>query len=104
MFLRVPEHIPSWMRPTHLALATLLGLIISFGLHAVIELWYLSYAQSHHWVIHWTKFFGVGLCALPVWLQYTLPVLGLVYGYWQGKVWWQWVYVDRKWSRPHGSR
>lgn len=74
--------------------------MLSIGLHVVLELWYLSYAQAHGWTITWTKFFGIGLCALPVWLLYALPVAGIVYGYWQGTIWWRWVYVERRWSRP----
>lgn len=100
MFRHVPPGPqPGWKRPLYLALTTLLGLIVSFGLHAVIELWYLWYAQGRGWVIHWTNPFGVGLCALPVWLQYALPVLGLVVGFLVGRVWWRWVYVERRWEK-----
>lgn len=90
---------PTWKRPVYLSLATLLGLIISFGFHAVIELWYLSYAQSHNLAIHWTQHFGLGSCSLPTWVQYGLPVLGLVGGFLLGRTWWQWVYVERRWER-----
>lgn len=99
MFLSVPKVIPPWMRPTYLAASVLLGLVVSYGLHAVIELWYLSYAESHNLTITWTQHLGLGSCALPLWVQYGLPVLGIVGGYLQGRVWWRWIYVERRWQK-----
>lgn len=89
---------PRWKHSLYLSLTTLLGLIVSYGLHAVGELWYLDQAQRHGWVIKWTQHFGLGACALPVWWQYGLVVAGLVGGWLVGRVWWRWVYIEhRRW-------
>jgi len=83
------------MRPTYLVLSTLLGILISIGVHVLIELWWLSYAQSHQLTIHWT--YVLGTCSLPLWVQIALPILGAVGGFFTGRVWWRWVYVERRW-------
>lgn len=88
---------PTWKRPLYLLLTTLLGLIVSFGLHSVIELWYLHWAETSNATIVWTTTFG--MCSLPLWVQYLLPILGLIGGFFQGRVWWRWVYVERRWDR-----
>lgn len=90
---------PAWKRPLYLALTTMLGIITSFGLHAVAELWYLSYADARHWTIRWTLMFGFALCSLPWYVQYGLLTLGIVGGFLIGRVWWQLVYVEGKRSR-----
>lgn len=92
---------PSWKRPLYITLTTLLGVILSYGLHAVIELWYLSYAEQQHLTIVWTKHLGLGWCALPGAVQYGLLALGIIGGWLMGRVWWRWVYVEgRRWRRP----
>jgi len=95
-----PINIPKWKRPLYLTLTTILGLIVSYGLHALIETWYLSYADKHQLVIKWTMHFGLGSCALPEWAQYGLLVLGVVGGFLIGRVWWRMVYVEgRRWRK-----
>lgn len=90
---------PAWKRPVYLACTTLLGVIASYGLHALLELLYLWAAQRNGWEIHWTRHFGVGLCALPAFVQYGLFVAGVVGGFLLGRVWWRWVYVERRWEQ-----
>ncbi|MBI2984496.1 MAG: hypothetical protein HYY50_02630 [Candidatus Kerfeldbacteria bacterium] len=87
-------------RTLYLALTMLLGVTVSYGLHALIELWYLSWAQNTGRLITWTRHLGIGLCALPRWLQYGLLAAGLVGGFLTGRVWWRWVYGEgRRWPR-----
>lgn len=88
---------PRWKRPLYLALTTLLGLITSYGIHAVVELWYLRYLEQSGRLIVWHQHFVLGLCALPDFVQYGLLVLGLIGGWLLGRVWWRWVYIERRW-------
>ncbi len=91
-------------RRVYIALATLLGIIASYGVHAAVELWYLRWAQDNGHVITWTKHFGLCLCALPPVVQYGLFVLGAVGGFLAGRVWWRWVYVEgRHWKRKKSA-
>jgi hypothetical protein len=76
----------------YIILWVLLGLLISFILHAIIELLYLKFTNPVN--LHWTKVFG-GVCALPFWLIYLLPILGLIFGIWAGFFFWQVVYVKQ---------
>lgn len=87
---------PVWKRPVYLVGATLLGVITSYGLHSIIEAIYL--AQSDPATIIWRTHLGLGLCALPDWLQYGLLLGGLIGGYMTGRIWWRWVYIERRWS------
>lgn len=99
MFFKRAENVKPWMRPTYLALSALLGLFISVGAHALVELWWLSYAPAHGIAISWTSVLGKGQCALPVWLQIGLPIIGIIGGYLTGRIWWRLVYVERRWSK-----
>ncbi len=102
MFFRVPQIISPWMRPTYLALSALLGLLLSIGAHVLIELWWLSYAQKHGLTITWTTVLGT--CSLPLWLQILLPVVGVIGGFLVGRVWWRWVYIERKWEHHFNNQ
>ncbi len=87
-------------RTVYLCLATLLGVVASYGVHALAELWYLRWADRSGNAIVWTKHFGVGQCALPWFAQYGLLAAGIVGGYLLGRVWWRMVYVEhRHWMR-----
>lgn len=89
---------PKWKRPLYLILTTLLGLLLSIGAHAVLETWYLDRAAARGWTIVWSSPFGIGDCALPVWVQLSLPLVGLVGGWSVGRIWWRYVYVDGRWG------
>jgi len=71
----------------YLILFTILGILFSFIVHAVIEILYLKYA-SH---IFWS-----GGCALPAWLKYGLFILGAVGGFLLGRIGWRIVYVEKR--------
>jgi hypothetical protein len=90
---------PIWKRPIYLALTALLGVILSFGLHAAIEMIYLTLADKNHWIVKWSAVIGDGLCALPAWLQISLPILGAIGGFLVGRVWWRWVYIKGRWRK-----
>lgn len=99
MFFRPRHNPPAWYRPIYLTLSTTLGIVLSYGLHAVVELWWLWYAQRKNIPITWTNHFGKGACALPPVVQYGLLALGMIGGFFLGKFWWRWVYVERRWLK-----
>ncbi|MDP2683756.1 MAG: hypothetical protein Q8P20_01740 [bacterium] len=74
----------------YIILTTLLFVIISYGLHAIIELIILKSNTNITWYTH----FG-GSCALHPIISYGLLALGLVTGLWIGPKWWKWVYIIR---------
>jgi len=89
---------PAWKRPLYIALATFLGVLLSYLAHALIESSYLSYAEKNNLTVTWTMHFGVGSCALPPVVQYGLFVVGLIGGFFLGRLWWNTVYVTGKWA------
>jgi hypothetical protein len=80
----------------YIGLTIFLGLLLSFILHALVEVLYLNYAFANNLSIQGTYFLGVGWCALPVWTQYTFPVLGIGGGYFLGLYWWDLVYIKKR--------
>lgn len=75
---------------------TFLGLLLSFLTHAIIEIWYLKWADRTGHIVKWTSVFGKGLCALPIFLQIGLFILGGISGFLLGLYWWRIVYVEKK--------
>jgi hypothetical protein len=71
----------------YLILFTILGILFSFIVHAVIEILYLKYATHVVW--------SSG-CALPAWLKYGLPILGAIGGFLLGRIGWRIVYVEKR--------
>lgn len=81
----------------YLLLSTLLGTILSFIAHAAIEMIYLKYLEDNNIEVIPAYFFGkTAWCALPLWIQASLLVIGIIGGYLLGLTWWKWVYVDKK--------
>lgn len=78
----------------YLFASTILGIILSFLLHAIIELVYLREADDAS--IIWTSLWGKGSCALPIWLQIGLLVIGMIGGYALGRLWWRIVYIEKR--------
>ena len=76
----------------YLLLSVELGLILSFLIHALVEIIYLKNTDSA--AVDWHSVLGKGACALPVWLQIGLLVLGIVGGYLLGRWWWRIVYIE----------
>ena len=97
MFRNVaPGPQPAWKRPVYVACSTLLGIILSYGVHAVVELLYLRWAEAGHHAITWYTHLGLGLCALHPVVQYGLLAAGGIGGWLTGRVWWRWIYVEHK--------
>ena len=90
----------------YILVSILLGLLLSFILHGLFELAVIKAAFSQGKAIEGTYFLGVGWCALPVWVQYTFPLLGIVGGYFLGQHWWRVVYIEKShwWFRRQRMR
>lgn len=87
-------------RTFYLVLTTVLGIVMSFGIHAVVELWYLSWADRAGWTVTWYRQLGGGLCALNPTVEYGLLIIGTIGGYLVGRVWWRIVYIEgRHWIK-----
>lgn len=82
-------------RILYLILTTILGILLSFFIHAGIELIYLNWVVKNHIAIKWTYVIGGNACALPLWLIYLLPILGIIFGLWLGFYWWNKVYGNK---------
>lgn len=76
----------------YIALWIILGLILSSIFHAVIEIFYLKWAEANNIVVHWTL---NGACALPLWLIILLPILSIIFGVWLGLTAWRKVYIEK---------
>lgn len=77
----------------YLILWIILGLILSFIFHAVIEILYLSWADKNNIVVNWVL---NGACALPLWLIILLPILFAILGLWLGLIAWRKIYIEHR--------
>ena len=80
----------------YIILTILLGVVVSFGVHALAEMWFLDWAESSDRDVAWSTIAGKGYCALPIWIQIGMLVMGVVGGYLLGRWWWKLVYVEGK--------
>lgn len=63
MFRRpAPGPQPTWKRPLYLGGSVLLGVIASYGVHVVLEIWVLQRMEPTR--IVWTKHLGLGDCPI----------------------------------------
>lgn len=92
MFLNRPTNSSSGKKAVYLLATTILGVLLSFIIHAFIEISYLSWAEKRGILV---PFYGN--CALPPVLQIGLLLLGIMGGFFLGRFWWRKVYVEKKW-------
>ena len=72
-----------------IVLSVILGILLSFIFHAVIEILYLNWAIKNNKTIEWTRVFSENYCALPIWLIYLILVSGIIFGFWLGFYLWK---------------
>ena len=89
-------------RTVYITAWIVLGLLLSFVAHAVMEIGYIKYALGSGVVLTNHMVFGGGYCALPAWLQYLLFALGIVGGYLAGKFFWRVIYIEKRYRRLKG--
>ena len=74
--------------------STILGILLSYLAHAVIEINYLNWLASRGEAV---IFYGG--CALWPPLQIALWLAGAIGGFVLGRFWWRKVYVERVWAK-----
>ena len=86
---------PSKIKKAVYLLSTMvLGILLSFLVHAAIEMNYLNWLASRGEV---ARFYSS--CVLPPLLQGTLWLGGIIGGWFLGQYWWRKVYIERFWAR-----
>ncbi len=93
MFFNAPKNPTKLKHVVYLISATILGVLLSFIAHALIEMAYLSWAYKNNYAV---TFYGG--CALPWELQIGLVLAGIVGGFLLGRWWWRLVYVEKKYE------
>ncbi|MFH1583070.1 MAG: hypothetical protein ABIB72_01990 [Candidatus Falkowbacteria bacterium] len=96
MFFNTPGNPSKIKRIVYLFAATILGLLLSFLAHAIIEINYLRY------ILNWgLPVIFYGSCTLPPVLQIALLILGAVGGFFLGRFWWRKVYIEKVWAKKY---
>lgn len=94
MFFNAPGKPTRFKKTVYLIAAVILGMLLSFIAHAMIEINYLSWAISRDLAV---PFYNG--CALPPVLSSWLLLLGAIGGFFLGRFWWRLIYVDRVWVK-----
>ena len=86
---------PTKLKKTvYLFTTTILGAMLSFIIHALIEISYLSWALKNNYNV--TFYNG---CALHPVIQIALWIIGIVGGFLLGRFWWRKVYIEKVWAK-----
>ena len=94
MFLNTVGEPTKIKKIVYLILSVILGVFLSFIVHAIIEINYLSFAETKKiYVIFY------GGCALPYFVQAIILLIGIFGGYFMGKFWWRKIYIERFWEK-----
>lgn len=78
----------------YIILAIILGLFLSFIVHAGIEIFYINHLLEKEVLPQPSSL--THQCYLPSFLQIILLLAGLLGGYFLGRFWWRKVYIERK--------
>lgn len=96
MFFNASGNPTKLKQAVYLISSTILGLLLSFLAHAIVEIKYLSWAESQGRAV---TFYGG--CSLPPLLQIALWVLGGLGGFFLGRFWWRKVYIEKIWAKKY---
>ena len=94
MFFGAPGKPTRLKQAVYLIAATVLGLILSFIVHAFIEISYLRWVDIRGLIV---PFYNG--CALTPLLQIALLVFGVIGGFFLGRFWWRKIYIERAWIK-----
>lgn len=78
----------------YIIITTALTVLLSFIIHALVEIAFLNWAEINGLTVEWDPIFGKS-CALPFIFSVVLHAIGLFGGIWLGFIWWNMVYVKR---------
>jgi len=93
MFTGSPKNPTKLKYTIYLIASTILGILLSFIAHAVIEINYLNWAQKQGIAV--TFYNG---CALLPSVQISLLLLGTIGGFFLGRLWWHKIYIEKLWT------
>jgi hypothetical protein len=94
MIFKAPSQPTKTKKIIYLIASTILGILLSFIAHIIIEINYLKGASNHNLVVS----FYNGCALLPV-FQIALSLLGAVGGFFLGRFWWHKIYIERIWEK-----
>lgn len=94
MFFNAPTKPTKLKKAIYLIATTVLGVLLSFIAHAIIEINYLGFIEKQGKVAAF--YHG---CALPPALSLGLFLFGAIGGFFLGRFWWRLIYVDRVWAK-----
>jgi hypothetical protein len=94
MFFKAPGRPTPLKKAIYLSAFIILGLLLSFIAHALIEINYLRWIFNQGRV---APFYGG--CALMPWLQITLFGIGATGGFFLGRFCWRKLYIERVWAK-----
>ena len=78
----------------YIIITTVLTVLLSFIIHALVEIAFLNWAEINDLTVEWNSTLGKS-CALPLIFSAVLLVVGFFGGIWLGFIWWKMVYVKR---------
>lgn len=99
MFFKAPGKPTKLKKAVYLVAFIILGFLLSFIAHALIEISYLNWALNQGQVV---PFYGG--CALPPVLRVALLALGAIGGFFLGRFCWRKVYLERFWEKKWATR
>jgi len=74
---------------------TVLGILLQFLIHGLLERWYiillLKDFAKYSYGFSWAQLFSVHHA-----LTFILLLIGSLFGFWQGRIWWKIVYENNK--------
>ena len=80
---------------------TTLGILLQFLIHAGVEIWYIGLLlkdfPKYGFGLSWEQWFLIHTIGTVI-----LFLAGTIFGLWQGRYWWQKIYVEhtlRRWFR-----
>lgn len=78
----------------YIVLFTVLGILLQFLVHAIVEIWYVGLLlqdfQKYGFGFSWNQWFFIHHIGTVI-----LLVVGALFGFWQGKFWWRKIYKER---------
>ena len=78
----------------YIASFTFLGILLQFLIHGLFEAWYIGLLMSdftkYSFGLSWSQWFLIHHTGTII-----LLVAGIVFGFWQGKLWWGKIYEKR---------
>ena len=90
IFLKQASRPTKLKKILYISSSIILGLLISFNLHALVEINYINWAAKQGKIL----VFYSG-CALPFFIQINIWLIGIISGYFFGIFFWRKIYVKR---------